>query len=207
MSFSQSSPILVNYGSHNLQAMGGSGGIGDARCGCMHSGAVQLRELRSAGFDGPYAARDPRSSTRDWRCCRRFLQSRAPRRGGRRCHRKSCCGRCCRKLLFGALGAAADGAARLCPAVPLARAGRHLLAIQENGLQGDKPTGLTVGPRHPLPSMGLDGGGRGGGDAAAPSATRRPHPLPTLPHRGEGFTRLPTATTGAGGRGGSRSPT
>jgi hypothetical protein len=109
--------------------------MGAAWCGCMHSSAVQLRELRSVGFRRTIrCARSGRSWTRHWRCCRHFC--RAVRQDSAAVDRtgEAHAGAVVASLLFGALGAAADGTARLEPAVLLVcRAGDGRIGLGRDG--------------------------------------------------------------------------
>src|SRR6266571_5556199 len=95
-------------------------GTSDARWGCENRGAVQLRELRSAGADGSSVAGDPQdrqrgadgavAGIREALCqVRPTIDS-----AGETASRAAVAG-----VLFGALGATADGAARLQSAVSL----------------------------------------------------------------------------------------
>ena len=90
---------------------------GRARCSPMW--------ISSRGCGGPSAACDPRGRERgaggDVTGLRGALFARW---AGRASRPSGCCGRCCCRLLLGALGAAADGAAGVRPLVPLVRRAR-----------------------------------------------------------------------------------
>src|ERR1700730_309004 len=95
-------------------------GTSDARWGCEKRGAVQLCELRGAGSIGSSVAADPHD-------CRRGAGGTVGRireavrqvRTALDCSGETTSRAAVAGVLFGALGAAADGAARLQSAVPL----------------------------------------------------------------------------------------
>src|SRR5690348_15910902 len=102
-------------------------GTSDALWGCEKRGAVRLRELRSAGSLGSSVATDPQDCRRGAggavagvrEAVRQAGAAPGLRRGRLDCSRETTSRPAVAGVLFGALGAAVEGATRLQSAVPV----------------------------------------------------------------------------------------